>query len=317
MIKLLVTVPCKDAVLARFQREFAEKLDITFANGDPQIIEESVKEAEIIIGEPKPELLHTAKNLKWMQITWAGADRYTGNFPKDVALTNASGAFGRIISEYTMGMILAQYKRLPQYYVNQSKRLWEDLGKERSLLHNRVLILGTGNVGSSIAQKLHAFGTYNIGINRSGKAAEHFDEVHTQEDLDTLLPQADIIIGALPKTTGTMGLFDYRRLHLMKEDALLVNVGRGTMIVTKDLEDTLAEGRFYGVVLDVMDPEPLPQESPLWSCERALLTPHISGIGFDHEPQTEAAIWDICFENLHRYLRRESLTHVVDISAGY
>ena len=180
-----------------------------------------------------------------------------------------------------------------------------------------MLILGTGNVGSSIAQKLHAFGTYNIGINRSGRTAEHFDEVHTQEDLDALLPQADIVIGALPKTGTTVGLLDYRRLHLMKEDALFVNVGRGTMIVTKDLEDTLAEGRFYGVVLDVMDPEPLPQDSPLWNCERVLLTPHISGIGFDHEPQTEADIWDICFDNLHRYLDGESLTHVVNIAAGY
>ena len=317
MVKLLVTVPCKATVLERFQREFENILDIRFANEDPQIIEDAIKEAEVIIGEPKPALLRSAKHLKWMQITWAGADRYTGNFPENVVLTNASGAFGRVISEYTVGTILAQYKQLPGYYVNQKKQLWEDLGKERSLLHNRVLILGTGNVGSSIAQKLHAFGTYNIGINRSGRNAEHFDEVHTQEELDALLPQADIVIGALPKTVGTVGLLDYRRLHLMKEDALLVNVGRGTMIVTKDLEDTLAEGHFYGVVLDVMDPEPLPQDSPLWSCERVLLTPHISGIGFDHEPETENHIWNICFENLHRYLKGEPLTHVVDIRAGY
>lgn len=317
MVKLLVTVPCKSAVLERFKQEFENKLDIIFANGDSKIIEDAISSAEVIIGEPKPELLHNARNLKWMQITWAGADRYTGNFPQDVVLTNASGAFGRVISEYTIGMILAQYKRFPGYYVNQKKQLWKDLGNERSLLHNRVLILGTGNVGSSIAQKLHAFGTYNIGINRSGKQAEHFDETHTLEDLDTLLPQADIVIGALPKTVGTIGLLDYRRLLLMREDALLVNVGRGTMIVTTDLERALAEGRFYGVVQDVMDPEPLPQDSPLWSCERVLLTPHISGIGFDHEPQTEAHIWDICFENLHRYLDGKPLTHVVDIRAGY
>ena len=317
MVKLLVTVPCKPSVWERFKQEFGGKLDIIFAKGDPKIIEDAISSAEVIIGEPKPELLHNARNLKWMQITWAGADRYTGNFPQGIVLTNASGAFGRVISEYTIGMILSQYKRFPGYYVNQKKQLWKDLGKERSLLHNQVLILGTGNVGSSIAQKLHAFGTYNIGINRSGKQAEHFDEMHTLEDLDTLLPQADIVIGALPKTVGTIGLLDYRRLHLMREDALLVNVGRGTMIVTKDLERTLAEGRFYGVVLDVMDPEPLPQDSPLWSCERVLLTPHISGIGFDHEPQTDAHIWDICFENLHRYLDGKPLTHVVDVRAGY
>ena len=187
MRKLLVTVPCKPEVITRFRQEFSEKLDIVFANEDPQIIANGIMDAEVIIGEPSPKLL----------------------------------------------------------------------------------------------------------------------------------PLADIVIGALPKTVGTIGLLDSRRLHLMKEDALLVNVGRGTMIVTKDLEIALEEGRFYGVVLDVMDPEPLPQDSPLWTCDRVLLTPHISGIGFDHEPQTEADIWDICFENLHRYLAGDPLTHVVDIAAGY
>ena len=317
MVKLLITVPCKEDMKKRICEEFGTACDITFAQEDPVIITRELPDTEVVIGEPEPKLLHSAKNLKWMQITWAGADRYTGNFPGNVVLTNASGAFGRIISEYTLGMILAQYKRLPQYYVNQKRKLWEDLGTERSLLHNRVLILGTGNVGSSIAQKLHAFGTYNIGINRSGRKAEHFDEVRSMEELDTLLPQADIVIGALPKAPGTVGLLDYRRLTRMKEDALLVNVGRGTMIVTKDLETVLAEGRFYGVVLDVMDPEPLPESSPLWTCDRVLLTPHVSGIGFDHEPATESIIWDICLKNLRRYLSGEPLHNVVDILAGY
>ena len=104
---------------------------------------------------------------------------------------------------------------------------------------------------------------------------------------------------------------------LMKKDALLVNVGRGTMIVTKDLETALEQGHFYGVVLDVMDPEPLPESSPLWTNDRVLLTPHISGIGFDHEYATESTIWDICFENLHRYLSGKPLRNVVDPEIGY
>ena len=317
MKKLLITVPCKEAAKESFIREFSDTYYMVFAQDDPEAIARELKDAEVVIGEPAPELLPTAKNLKWMQITWAGADRYTGNFPAHITLTNASGAFGRIISEYTMGMILSMYKRLPQYYVNQKRKVWADLGYEKSLLHKRVVILGTGNVGSTIAQKLHAFGTYNIGINRSGKSVEHFDEIHPMDDLDTLLPTADIVIGALPKTAKTKGLFDYRRMQLIQKDALLVNVGRGTMIVTKDLEKLLEEGHFYGVILDVMDPEPLPESSSLWTCDRVLLTPHISGIGFDHEPVTEAFIWDICRENLRRYRANEPLNHVVDVSAGY
>ena len=172
-------------------------------------------------------------------------------------------------------------------------------------------------MGSNIAQKLHAFGTYTIGINRSGKSTEHFDEVHTMGDLDRLLPQADILIGALPKTPGTVGLLDYRRMHLIPKDALLVNVGRGTMIVTKDLEKLLEEDHFYGVILDVVDPEPLPASSSLWTHDRVLLTPHVSGIGFDHEEATEAHIWDICKENLRKFAAAEPLNNVVDVAAGY
>ena len=317
MIKLLITVPCKASVKENLIREFSECYDMIFAQEDKTVIARELGDAEVIIGEPAPSLLADAKKLKWMQITWAGADRYTGSFPKNVILTNASGAFGRIISEYTMGMILAQYKRLPEYYVNQKNKIWADLGTERSLLGKTVLILGTGNVGSSIAQKLHAFGTRNIGINRSGKQAEHFDECYPLDALDEQLPKADIVIGALPRTPHTQGLFDYRRMRLIRQDALLVNVGRGTMIVTEDLEKLLSEGHFSGVVLDVVNPEPLPKTSSLWTCQRVLLTPHISGIGFGHEDATENVIWDICRENLRRYAHAKPLNHVVDVVAGY
>ena len=85
----------------------------------------------------------------------------------------------------------------------------------------------------------------------------------------------------------------------------------------KDLEQLLAEGHFSGVVLDVMDPEPLTESSSLWNCERVLLTPHISGIGFGHEDATESIIWDICRENLRRYAAGLPLCHVVDVAAGY
>ena len=317
MIKLLITVTCKAAVKESLVQEFSDRYQLVFAQEDKDIIARELVDAEVVIGEPEPALLATAGKLKWMQITWAGADRYTKDFPKNVILTNASGAFGRIISEYTMGMILAQYKRLLEYYVNQKKKIWADLGPERSLLNKRVLILGTGNVGSNIAQKLHAFGTYNIGINRSGKTTEHFDEIHTLDTLDVHLPTADIVIGALPRTPGTIGLFDYHRMRLIPKDALLVNVGRGTMIVTGDLERLLEEGHFSGCILDVVDPEPLPEDSPLWEHDRVLLTPHVSGIGFDHEPATESYIWDICRENLRMFAANEPLTHVVDVAAGY
>ena len=139
MIKLLVTVPCKASVQECLQAEFSDRYQIVFAQGNADRIACELQDAEVVIGEPSPALLHTAKALKWLQITWAGADRFTGSFPQNVTLTNTSGAFGRIISEYTLGMILSQYKRLQQYYVNQQKCVWADLGPERSLFNKKAL----------------------------------------------------------------------------------------------------------------------------------------------------------------------------------
>ena len=116
MIKLLVTIPCKETVKKSLTKEFSDRYDMVFAQGEDAVITRELESAEVVIGEPAPQLLPAAKALKWMQITWAGADRYTRVFPENVILTNASGAFGRIISEYTMGMILAQYKRLPNKF---------------------------------------------------------------------------------------------------------------------------------------------------------------------------------------------------------
>ena len=109
MYQLLITVACKAPVQSALLAEFGTQYNIVFAQEDQNVIARELPTADVVIGEPDPKLLAAAKNLKWMQITWAGADRYTGNFPEGVILTNASGAFGRIISEYTMGMILSVY----------------------------------------------------------------------------------------------------------------------------------------------------------------------------------------------------------------
>ena len=103
----------------------------------------------------------------------------------------------------------------------------------------------------------------------------------------------------------------------MKKDALLINVGRGPLIVTDDLVEVLRAGHLMGVSLDVFETEPLPAEHPLWSMERVLLTPHISGKGFGHDPSTSEAIWEICMENIGRWLAGEPLVSEVDRKAGY
>ena len=278
--KVIVCTEYSEQARAELLTRFGDRFDITFAEHVS-----TLGDAEICIGEPPLALVQQAEKLRWVQMTWAGTDIYTRRtgFPERVALTNASGAFGRTISEYVLGGILTMYRNFPAYREQQKQAVWRTVGAERTLYGRTVLILGTGDLGSNVAKRLRGFGTVNIGVRRAaGETLPYFDEVRGIAELDELLPQADIVIGCLPNTPGTAGLLTETRLRRMKQDALLVNVGRGTLLSTAELAAVLADGHLSGAVLDVCDTEPLPPSSPLWGMENVLLTPHVSGRGFGH-----------------------------------
>ena len=313
--KVIVCTEYSEQARAELLTRFGDRFDITFAEHAS-----TLGDAEICIGEPPLALVQQAEKLRWVQMTWAGTDIYTRRtgFPERVTLTNASGAFGRTISEYVLGGILTMYRNFPAYREQQKQAVWRTVGAERTLYGRTVIILGTGDLGSNVAKRLRGFGTVNIGVRRAaGETLPDFDEVRGIAELDELLPQADIVIGCLPNTPGTAGLLTETRLRRMKQDALLVNVGRGTLLSTAELAAVLADGHLSGAVLDVCDTEPLPPSSPLWGMENVLLTPHVSGRGFGHDLGTERLIWEIVMDNLARYLEGKNLRHIVDINRGY
>lgn len=312
MTEVLITAPCSDEIKLRLE-EF--KNSCIFSFGDRK---NDIGSAEVVIGEPRTERIREAKNLKFIQMTWAGADIYTrGGFPQGIKIANASGAFGSVIAEYVIGAILCIYRRFPEYVENQKVCIWRDAGAERTIEGKTALILGTGDIGSNIAKRLSAFGTKNIGIRRTGAPAQYFDEMHTLSNIDALLPRADLVIGCLPNTKETGHILDGKKFALMKSDALLINVGRGSLIDTPALTRALEERRIAGTVLDVLEKEPLAADSPLWKMPNVLITPHISGRGFGHDPATERKIWDICLENLRRYLSGEEIINEIDFARGY
>lgn len=143
-----------------------------------------------------------------------------------------------------------------------------------------------------------------------------FDEVRTLAEAESVLPLADVVVCCLPDTAATRGYFDRARLLRMKSDAILVNVGRGSLVVSDDLAAVLAEGHLYGAVLDVTDPEPLPKNHPLRRMRNVVLTPHVAGLGFNTE-ETERKITAICCDNLRRYQNGWSLRNQVDFRTGY
>lgn len=320
-IKVLVKPQCDAEIRDRFITKFGEKCEFVFEENETR---DSITTAEVVIGEPEESELQKAGNFRWVQLTWAGADKYTKmkTFPTGVTLTNASGAFGKIISEYVIGNIIALYRGFPVYWKNEKEHLWVQNKLSDTIYGKNVLILGTGDIGKNIAHRMKAFETRVTGIKRTA-VSEHsdhlkdFDQIYDLTALDQQLQKADIVIGCLPGTPETKGLLNYDRLHSMKKEAILVNIGRGSLIPTEDLIRALQEGHLKGVVLDVFETEPLPETSPLWNMENILITPHIAGPSFGGNAEVQDMIWNICMENLERYVNGKELKNIVRLKDGY
>ena len=275
---------------------------------------------EIVFGEPELSTIHLIKNLRWIQMTWAGANKYTSapDFPDNIILTSASGAYGCVISEYIVSGILALYKNLFPYRVQMKSGGWNLVEGDDTLEGKRVLILGTGNIGQETAKKLRYFGSYIVGICRTpGNKHLSFDEIYTIDSIDTQLQSADVVIITLPGTAETAGMFDAERIKKMSPNAILVNVGRGFVVNTDELTNALQKGLLRGAVIDVTDPEPLPKKHPLRYMENVILTPHISGIGWGENKFTRKRILDIFCENMKRDKNNEPKRNIIDFSKGY
>ena len=262
-----------------------------------------------------------AEKLRWLQLSWAGVDAYARmqRFPKNVLVTNVSGAFGVIISEYVVAGIVAQYRGFGVYRDNQKKHVWWQFDESSTVFGKRAVILGMGDLGSNVAKRLSCFGAHPVGVRRTVKDAlpPFFEAQVPIENLDEALMNADILINCLPATKKTLGLLTRERLDKLKKGALFVNVGRGSIVKNDDLIAALEKKQLRGAVLDVLEEEPLAEGSPLWDMENVLLTPHIAGPSDTENEDVQSAIWDICLENLGRYLNGKPLRHVVDLHVGY
>ncbi|MBR3505155.1 MAG: D-2-hydroxyacid dehydrogenase [Clostridia bacterium] len=282
---------------------------------------EDLAEVDVILGHPSLDVMRAAPRLKWVQHLAAGVDGITSRaaeFPRGVALTCLSGAYGQSISECVLAMVLSIYKKLPLYRDNQDAALWRDEGRQESPVGKRLLILGAGNIGCAVARLFRPFGCHITGVRRVLRALPpEFDEMITLDDLDAALPKADIVVSALPNTPATAGLFGRERLALLNKNAVLINVGRGNLIDCAALAERLNAGLLLGAGLDVTDPEPLPGDHPLWTCKNALITPHITGGCFGHLQATEEFMFNLCRDNLARFRDGEPLLNLVDFETGY
>lgn len=313
---ILVLMPVNEKH-KKLLEEKAPSANFVYAEGQP-IDEAQVQNANIIIGNPPVSMIKDSKKLQWLQLQSAGVGEYAekGALPEGALLTNASGAYGLAISEYMLAVLLEIYKKLHLYRDIQEDGNWCYQGQVKSIYNSTALVVGLGDIGGEFAKRLKALGAYTIGIRRKDvNKPEYLDELHLMDKFEELLPRADIVALSLPGTKLTSKIINEITLKLMKPDAVLINVGRGTTIDTDALCDALENGHLLGAALDVTDPEPLPKEHRLWKIKNAIITPHVSG-GFSLQ-ETHDRIIRISANNLEAFLDDRNLENIVDISAGY
>jgi phosphoglycerate dehydrogenase-like enzyme len=185
----------------------------------------------------------------------------------------------------------------------------------RTIAGSHVLIIGLGGIGTATAGALAALGARVNAVRRSTSRPkpDFVDHVAPPERLLHLLPSADVVVLAAPQTKETRGLIGPRELEAMRSDAILVNVSRGGLVDEAALAEALANGTVGAAALDVFEQEPLPKDSPLWSMDNVLITPHTAGFRPDHWD----AVIELFTENLRRFDSGQELLNVVNKKAGY
>ena len=279
---------------------------------------EQIQKANFILGNVAPGKIAASENLDVLQLFSAGADPYMkpGVLAPGTVLCNATGAYGQAVSEHAFAMTMMLIKKLHLYRSSQLSCRWEDQGPVTSLAESTVLVMGLGDIGLSYARLVKAMGARVIGVKRrGGERPEGVDELVLTDEVDRVLPEADVVMSVLPSTKETAYFYTAERFEKMKSSAVFVNCGRGNAVSHEVLLHALQTGQIAAAAIDVCETEPLPADSPLWREEKLVITPHVAG-NFHHS-SIYRGIVEIALENLANYLGGRPLRNVVDPATGY
>lgn len=237
-------------------------------------------------------------SLTYIQATSAGLDRIPVDYAREhgIAVFHAKDVYSVPMAEYVLWGVLQMYRQGRFFQRNQEDARWKKLPVLPELAGKTVCIVGCGDVGSACAKRFRAMDCRILGVNRTHRELPCLDEQYPLEDLDTALPQADVVILTIALTVQTRRLFDSSRFGKMKPGSILVNVARGGIVDTEALLEAL-ENRLGGAVLDVFEEEPLPEASPLWKHPNVILTPHNSYAGEGNK----ARLYRVILNNLEKY----------------
>ena len=251
-------------------------------------------------------------NLKLIQKTGAGVDSILADesLPRTVEVARLVTAVpAHEIAEYCLAAVLQEQRHFRRYSKDQAEWIWQPTAP-RKADETIIAVLGLGMIGSIVAQRFLNNRFKVVGWSRSEKWLADVDCYHGDDQLPAVLRLADYVVAILPSTPETVDLFDHDRFSQMKPGSVLINCGRGDLINEADLVEALDDNKLSTAILDVMQTEPLPVNSPLWTHPKVVLTPHVSGWHLGD------AIIDIA-ENMRRLENGEALMHLVSRQLGY
>ncbi len=304
-----------------FRQEFIDKMTELAPNYviKTELEPTDLMNVEISLGwnrQYERELL-ASPGLKWVHSISAGVDTLplTAFSEKGILLSNGSGIHSESIAEHIMGVILGYSRGLFQAQKAQAKKEW--LGTHvhyQPLEKQKLLIIGTGQIGKMVADKADSFSMVSYGINTTGHPVEGFSQTYSLNEVEKVVADMDIIVNILPLTEQTMGFFNYELFKKFASHALFINVGRGASLKTADLVQALNEEQLAFAALDVFEEEPLPEKSPLWEMDQVLITPHIAGLTSDFQNK----LMTIFLANLKSYVTNQELKiNEVALQKGY
>jgi phosphoglycerate dehydrogenase-like enzyme len=285
------------AVLMTYRRDDAHlQLGKDFPELDLQVAWSANEMAEAIPGASilllnnricTPELGEVIRKkgsgVRWIQFISSGIELgWEMGLPDGVPVTNAAGVKGTVIGEHVMTMLLALARRVPDFVEARKRREWI-----RTQIHSQMwsaegktlVVIGMGSIGQEVARKAKAFDLHVVGVSRSGQAGSNFDEVLPRTELHRALARADAVVISIPSDVDTYHFIGEDEFAAMKPTAFLVNVARGEIVDEKALIKALKRRQIAGAALDVTDPEPPVEDSPLWTLDNVLISPHVSGGG--------------------------------------
>jgi len=296
--------------------EIKEKIEI-FVDWDEDNFKASMSNSDILLtwDFSTKNLKKVAPNLKWIHCISAGVEHL---LPLDwmfegLVLTNSSGAHSKKAGEYGLMSILMIQNHMTKLITNQKNKKFVSLFSN-PIAGKKVVVVGTGTLGSSMAKLVASLGAHIIGVNKRGRMVEGCSEVITIDKIDSVLPSADFLYLAVPDTPETKNLINRERLNMLKPTCGIVNIGRQSAMDYDALCEKLTKNEIAGAILDVFTTEPLEKSSKLWDTPNLIITPHVSS---DEHGNYIKLTLDIFIKNLKLFIENKELNNQVNKKLGY